>query len=120
MSVFSKVIGRELSDGSIDDLYLRCWMNFSIDVLQTEAPQFVDLGLLDVKTLNDFSILGTTATRIRRLTDVFHWSALDHVFGEVTANRMILARSDQDYRYKTDFEIWRENQDFGRQNITMS
>ena len=29
-------------------------------------------------------------------------------------------RSEQKYSYKTDFETRRENQDFGRQNISMS
>ena len=33
---------------------------------------------------------------------------------------MITTRSDQDYSYKTDFEIWRGNQKFERQNISMS
>ena len=33
---------------------------------------------------------------------------------------MSAARSDQDYSYKTDFEIWRENQEFEHQNISMS
>ena len=29
-------------------------------------------------------------------------------------------RSELDYSYKTDFQKWRENQDFGCQNIPMS
>ena len=33
---------------------------------------------------------------------------------------MIGTRSEQNYSYKTDFNIWRGNQDFGRQNISMS
>ena len=33
---------------------------------------------------------------------------------------MSAARSDQDYSYKTDFEISRENQEFERQNILLS
>ena len=41
-------------------------------------------------------------------------------FGEVTAVGMSAARSDQDYSYKTDFGIWRENQEFEHQNIPMS
>ena len=59
--------------------------------------------------------LNTPATSIRRPTDGFHWSAPDHVFGEATAVGMLAAKSDLDYRYKTDFEIWRENQEFKRQ-----
>ena len=49
-----------------------------------------------------------------------HFYAPDHVFGEATAFGMIATRSEQKYSYKTDFVIWRENQAFGRQNISMS
>ena len=100
-SVFSKVIGRKLSHGSRNDLYLRCWMNFLSNIFQIEAPQLVHLGLLDVNTLNEFGILGTPATRVRRPIYGSHWSALDHIFGRATVVRMSAARSDQDYSYKT-------------------
>ena len=33
---------------------------------------------------------------------------------------MSAARSDQDYSYKTDFGIWKENQEFEHQNISKS
>ena len=33
---------------------------------------------------------------------------------------MSATRSEQNYSYKNDFQNWRENQDFGRQNILMS
>ena len=42
------------------------------------------------------------------------------IFGEATAVVMSVARSYQEYSYKTDFEIWRENQDFGSQFFLMS
>ena len=65
-------------------------------------------------------ILGTPDIRIIRPTYEYHWSATDNVFGLATAVGMSAERLDQDYRYKPDFEIWRENQDFGRQNISTS
>ena len=49
-----------------------------------------------------------------------HYRALDHVFGEATAVGMNAAKSDHDYKYKTKFQIWKENQEFERQNILMS
>ena len=119
-SIFSKVIGHKLSDGSSNDLYLYCRTNFAADVFQTQAPQFMDMGLLAINILNEISVLGTTATRILMPTDVSHWSATHHVFGEVTEVGISAVNSDHDYIYKTDFEIWRENQEFERQNIFMS
>ena len=80
----------------------------------------MELGIPAVNTSGEVNILGTPATRIRRLMDVSHWSALDHVFDEATAVGTSTTRSGQDYSYKTDFQIWRENQDFGRQNNSMS
>ena len=51
-SIFSKVMGDKLSDNSSDDLYLRCRMNLASDDVQNEAQQFMDLGLLAIKTFN--------------------------------------------------------------------
>ena len=95
-------------------------MNLASYVVQTEAPQFVDLGLPDINTLNESGVFGTPATSIRRPTDVYHWSAPDHVFGEATLGRMSATKLDHEYSYKTGFKIWMENQEFERQNILMS
>ena len=100
---FSKVIGHELYHGSSNDLYLRCRMNFLSNVVQTEALQLVDLGILAIKTSYELSVLNTPATRIRRLTDRYHWTAPDHVFDEAIAVGMSTGRSEQDYNYKTGF-----------------
>ena len=43
----------------------------------------------------------------------------DHVLGESIAVRMIAAKSYHDYNYITDFEIWRENQEFDCQFFSM-
>ena len=50
-SIFRKVIGPKLSDGSRNDLYLQCMMNFVDDVVQTQAPQFMNMGLSTINTL---------------------------------------------------------------------
>ena len=86
----------------------------------TEASQFVDLGILAINILNESGVLGTPNNNIQRPMDWYHWTSPDHVFCEATAVVMSAARSDQDYSYKTDFEIWRENQEFEHQNISMS
>ena len=75
-------------------------MNLFSNVVQTEAPQFIDLGLPDINTSNKPDILSTPSTRIRRLTYGSHCSDPDHVFGELIAVGIIAARSDQDYSYK--------------------
>ena len=90
------------------------------NVVQTKASHLMELRLPDVNTSDEVDILGTPSTRIRNLTDVSHWSVLDHVFGKATGVGMSATGSEQDYSYKTDSKIWRENQDFGRQNNSMS
>ena len=67
-------------------------MNFSSNAVQTKAPQFMDLGLPAVNTSDGFGILDTTAKSIRRLTDGYHWSAPDHVFGKSIAIGMSEAK----------------------------
>ena len=57
----------------------------------------MELGIPAVNTSGEVNILGTPATRIRRLMDVSHWSALDHVFGKDTAVGMSETRSEVDY-----------------------
>ena len=79
----------------------------------------MDLGLPAINTFHESSVLGTTATRIQRPTDGSHWTVPDHVFDEATAVVTSATRSDQDYSYETDFEIWRENQKFERQCFSM-
>ena len=66
----------------------------------------MDLGILPINTLNEIGVLGNHDTRIKRPTDGSYWTAPDHSFGEATAVVMSAAKSDHDYSYKTDFEIW--------------
>ena len=68
----------------------------------------------------EFGLLGTPANRIQRPMDRSHWRATDHVFGQVTSVEMSATKSDHDYNYKTYFKIWRENQEFERQNFPTS
>ena len=98
-SIFSKVIGREISHVSIEDLYLRFHMDFISNVVQTKVLQFVYLRILAFNTSDDFGILDTSATSIRRLTDGSHWYASDHVFGEASSFRITVSRSDQYYTW---------------------
>ena len=104
-SIFRKVIGHKLSYGSSGDLYLRCRMNFANNPFQTQAPDFIDLGILTINKLNKIDVLGTPATSIQCPTDGSHLSAPDHVFGEATAEGMSAEKSYHNYNYKTDFEI---------------
>ena len=60
------------------------------------------------------------ATRIQWLMDDAHWSALHHIFGETTAIGVNEAKSEYDYNYKTEFQLWKENKEFFCQNILMS
>ena len=69
----------------------------------------MDLGILDINTLNESGVLSNPAKIIQRPTDGSHWAAPDHFFGEAAAAGMSAANSDHDYSYEADFEIWREN-----------
>ena len=79
-SIFSKVIGPELSHSTSADLYLRCRMDLTSNAVVTEAPNLVNLGLPAIITSDEFNTFGTPATRIRRPTYGPYWSAPDHIF----------------------------------------
>ena len=83
-------------------------MNLVNDPVQTQAPQCTNLGFSAINALNESSVLSTPATRIRRPTDGSHWSVPYHVFGEATTVGMSAAKSDHDYNYKIEFQIWKE------------
>ena len=108
-SIFSKVIGHKLSDSSSSDIYLLCRIKSAADTVQTQTPQFIDMGLSTINTLNESSGLRNPLIRIRRPTDGSDWSMPDHVFGEVIVVGISEAKSDHEYHYKTEFQIWKEN-----------
>ena len=96
-SVFSKLIGHKLSNGSRVDLYLCCRLNFAADVIQTHTPQFMNLGLLTINALDESSVIHTPVTIILRPTDGSHRIVQDHVFGERAAVGISEKNSDHDY-----------------------
>ena len=63
-SIFSEAIGHKISDGSSNDLYLRFRENFAGNVVQNQTPQFMNLGLPAINTLDESSVLGTPSTSI--------------------------------------------------------
>ena len=116
---FSKVIGPKLSNISSGDLYSLCRTKFTDYPVQTQAPKFMNLGLLAINAFDEISSLSTPATRILWHTDGTHWSVPGHVFGEAIEVGMRTANSGHDYNCKPEFQVWKENKKFERQNILM-
>ena len=63
-SIFSKSISHKLSDSYSNDLYSRCRINFANDSVQTQALNFMDLGIPAISILNKSGVLSTPATSI--------------------------------------------------------
>ena len=118
--IFSKVTRRKLSHNSSIDIYSRCRVNFTSNAIRTEIPEFMHLGIPDVNALDELRSFCDPDTRVRTPADVSNWSALVRVFKEVAADGMSGTTSEKNYSSITDFETRKENQDFGRQNISMS
>ena len=117
---FSEVIGQKFSDEYSSDVYSLCRMNLIYDTILAESPNFINIGLLAVHTSYELRSVFIPATRIGNPADGSNCLPPGHIIGEVTADRMSRTRSEQNYSYKTDFENRIKNQDFGRQNISMS
>ena len=95
-------------------------MNLARDAVLTEISNFVNMGISSVHTSDELGSVFIPTTGIRRPTDGFKWLLPSHCIGEVTADIVSSTGSEQNYNAKTDFENRRENQDFGRQNNSMS
>ena len=61
-----------------------------------------------------------STTIIRRPMNVSHGSMPDYFFGETTAVGVSETKSDYDYNYKTEFQIWKEYKEIEHQNMLMS
>ena len=95
-------------------------MNLTYDAVLAESPNYMNLVLLPVHTSDEFGSLFILTTRIVRPADGSNWLLPVHLIGEGTEDRVSRMGSEQNYNVKTDFEIRRENQDFGPQNNSMS
>ena len=120
MPTFSKLIEHKLSNDSSADIFSRCQVNFTRDIVMTKSTDFLNLRLSAVHTSDELRSVSIPTTRIRRPTDGSNWLPPGHLIDELIAYRMNRARSEQNYSSKTDFETERENQYFERQNISMS
>ena len=116
----SKLIGQKFTDESSADVNLHCRMNLTRDAVLIKIPNFVNMGILSVHKTDELRSVFIATTIIRTPTDDSNWLPTGHRIGEVTADRVSKMGSEQDYNAKTDFETRRENQDFGRQNNSMS
>ena len=83
-------------------------MNLIADPVQTQTSQFIGMGLSGINALYEGSGPSTHANRTRRPKGGSHWSAHNHIFDETTEFGVSEAKSDDDYNYKTEFQIWKE------------
>ena len=60
--IFVEVLGEKLSNSSNRDLYMHCRMSLAIDTVNTPAPQFVEMGLLTINSLDISTSIWTPAT----------------------------------------------------------
>ena len=93
-----------------------------IDPVNPMTLQFVDHGFSTVDTLHKGSGIWSPAYIFIRPSDVAHCNTPDNNVGKsISVEGAVSAKSDYSVeKYKTDFEIWRENIRFERQNIARS
>ena len=63
-SIFSDILGDNLSKDFSWDLYTRCRMNLTAYPVQILTPKFVDLGISNIDALDKSCGISTAATRI--------------------------------------------------------
>ena len=117
---FGSEIGCKLFKKSIANVYSPCRINFTCDAILAEMPNFMNMGISPVHTSDELGSFKNPTTRIGRAINEPNCLLPGHLIGEVAANRIIRARSEQNYSSKTNFEMRGGNQDFGCQNNSMS
>ena len=70
-------------------------MNLTHDAVITEIPNFMNLGLSSVHTLDELGSVFITTTRIVRLTDGSKWILPGHIIDEVTSDRVSRMRPEK-------------------------
>ena len=119
----SNAISRKFSNESSADIYLSCRMNLTRNTVLAKSPNFMNLGLSSVHTLDELRSVFITTTRIIMLAYGSNWLPPGHRIGKVTADRVIRTQPEKNYNPKSYFETNKGgvvNQDFGRQNNSMS
>ena len=99
LTIFAYVLCDKLSDSSIWDIYMRCWINLAADPVNIPSPKFMDLGLSTIDALNKGASIWDPNTMFGRPADISHWSVPDNVFGETTSVGDTV-NSNSDYNYK--------------------
>ena len=79
-TIFTEVLGDKLSDSSIPDIYTSYRMNLASDTVNIPEPQFVDLGLSTINSLDKDTSLWNPTPRFESPIDVIHGSVTDHIF----------------------------------------
>ena len=78
--IFTELLCDKLSDCSIQNLYIRVWINLTADPINIPAPQFLDFWLSTSDVLYKGASIWNPLTRVGSPAYVAHWSAPDHTF----------------------------------------
>ena len=82
-------------------------MNLAAYPVQILTPQLVDLGISNIDAMNKGSGLSTPATKTLRPMYGAHCRVPNHIFGETKMAVVSSEKYDYDYKYETDFKIWK-------------
>ena len=82
--ILTDVTSEKFSNSSSQDLYARVEMYLTEDPVNSVTPQFLDLRLSTVDTLDKEAGLWNPTTSFGMPTYVSHWITMDQFFGETT------------------------------------
>ena len=115
--IFSKVIGPKTVCGENVDVYTQKRMEFTINSVVAENPNFMDLGLSPANTKDKLkSVIGPT-TRVEWLTDSSYWLTSRHGCKEVMVGRVSEEKAFSYYIKNKEFETMKV---FERENISVT
>ena len=77
---FTEVLGDKPFNSSSRYLYKCCKLKLTADTVNIPAPQFMDLGLSTINSMDKGASIWNPSTRVGRPMDVTHGSAPDHIY----------------------------------------
>ena len=95
--IFSNVVGCKFADNCIVNVNLPCRMNSGSNVVFTQNPNFINLGIASVNTTDKLGSIRNPTTRVGRPTSRSNRIRHGHDIEEATSDRVSETRSHSEY-----------------------
>ena len=95
-------------------------MNLRSNAVLTLNPNFINLGIASFNTPDKLGFISVPTTTVGSPTSISEWIRHGHGIEEAATDRLSKMRENSNYILKSYFENMKKNQDFERENISLT